>query len=138
MVFLTSIIIVSILYFMQASGLIFVTIVALVAEVLNISMTHIITKSVEKKLTDKYTKLIDRYKAKIEQMKKRNLILEGQREDDTNALYEAREKNKVYETRLKEYEALNLKLEEKIENQKAIISKLEDLPGGSGSDDGSI
>ncbi len=59
MVFLTSIIIVCILYFMQASGLIFVTIVALVAEFMNITMTHSITKSVEKKTTEKFMKVVD-------------------------------------------------------------------------------
>jgi hypothetical protein len=120
---------------MQASGLIFVTIVALIAEVMNISMTHVLTKSVEKKVTTKYMKIVDKYKAKIDQMKKRNIILEGQREDDTNALYEAREKNKVFEVQIKEYEILNTKLKEKVKTQKNVINNLEDLPGGSGSND---
>ncbi|MCD4743580.1 MAG: hypothetical protein K8R67_14045 [Desulfobacteraceae bacterium] len=135
MVFLTSIIIVSILYFMQASGLIFVTVVALVAEFMNITMTHALTKSVEKKVTEKFMKVIDKYKAKVMQMKKRTVILEGQREDDTNALFEAREKNKTYEIQIKEYETLKAKLQVTIKNQKAVIKNLTDLPGGSDADD---
>ena len=135
MVFLTSIIIVSILYFMQASGLIFVTVVALVAEFMNITMTHALTKSVEKKVTEKFMKVIDKYKAKIGQMKKRNVILEGQREDDTNALYEAREKNKTYEIQVKAYETLQTNLQETIKKQKATIKNFTDLPGGSDADD---
>ena len=135
MVFITSIIIVSIYYFMQTSGLIFITIVALVAEVLNITMTNALTKSVEKKITEKYMKAIDQYKAKIDQMKKRTVILEGQRENDTNSLYEAIEKNKVYETQLKEYTTLNTKLTEKVKKQEILISNLGDLPKGSHPDD---
>ncbi|MCP3899670.1 MAG: hypothetical protein GY707_08170 [Desulfobacteraceae bacterium] len=138
MVFLTSIIIVGILYFMQASGLIFVTVVALVAEVMNISMTHVLTKSIEKKTTDKYMKVIDKYKAKIDQMKKRNVILAGQRDDDTNALYEARERNKTFEIQIKDYEALNKKLEETVKSQEKVISHFKDLPKGSDSDDSPV
>jgi septal ring factor EnvC (AmiA/AmiB activator) len=119
---------------MQASGLIFVTIVALVGEVMNISMTSIISKSVEKKITKKFMKIIDKYKAKVNQMKKRNIILEGQREDDTSALYDARESNKILENKVKEYEATTAKLEEKIKAQEVIIRQLDDLPGGSDSD----
>jgi predicted RNase H-like nuclease (RuvC/YqgF family) len=68
-------------------------------------------------------------------MKKRNVILEGQREDDTNSLFDAREKNKAYETQIKEFETLNAKLAEKVKTQKSIINNLEDLPGGSHPDD---
>ena len=131
MVFLTSILIVCILYFMQERGLIFVTIIALVAEVMNISMTHIISKSTEKKVTEKFLRIVDKYKAKIIQMKKRNVILEGQREDDTNALYDATEKNRALEVRIKDYEKANTKLTETIKNQQGIIENLEDLPKGS-------
>ncbi len=116
---------------MQASGLIFVTIIALIAEFINISMTHIISKSAEKKTTEKFMKIVDQYKAKIDQMKKRNVILEGQREDDTNALYDAREKNKELEDQIKKIEASKTALQETIKQQKHIISNLEDLPGGS-------
>ena len=123
---------------MQASGLIFVTVVALVAEFMNITMTHALTKSVEKKVTEKFMKVIDRYKAKILQMKKRNVILEGQRDDDTNALFEAREKNKTYEIQIKGYETLQTKLQETIKTQKVAIKNLTDLPGGSDADDESV
>ncbi len=135
MVFLTSIIIVCILYFMQASGLIFVTIVALIAEIMNISMTHVLSKSVEKKITDKFMLIVDRHKAKIDQMKKRNVILEGQREDDTTALFDAREKNKSLQTQIKDYEAMTKKLEETIKSQETAITHLKDLPKGSDSND---
>jgi len=133
MVFLTSIIIVCIYYFMQERGLIFITVVALSAEVMNISMTRIMSKSVEKKLTAKYTTIVDRHAAKIDQMKKRNIILESQREDDTNALYDAREKNKALEEKVKEYEELTIKLQERVQAQQAGLDKFEDLPTGSGS-----
>ena len=119
---------------MQERGLIFVTIIALAAEVMNISMTHVIAKSAEKKVTEKFLRIVDKYKAKIIQMKKRNVILEGQREDDTNALYDATEKSRAFEARIKDYEKANAKLTEKVKNQQSIIKKLEDLPSGSSSD----
>ena len=50
MVFFTSILIIAILYYLQADGLIYATIIALVAELINIFLTHTLTKTVENKM----------------------------------------------------------------------------------------
>ncbi len=137
MVFLTSIIIVCILYFMRAEGLIYVTIIALVAELLNITTTHALTKSVEKKITGKYSRVIQKYKKKMVQLKKRNFILEGQREQDTNSLYDAMAKIKEYEEKLQSYEEENAAMEKKIKEQRERLRNLSDLPPGSREEEGS-
>nr|NJM03781.1 hypothetical protein [Desulfobacula sp.] len=50
MVFLTCIVIVSIFYYLQADGFIYVIIIAVLAELINIFMTQTLTKSIEKRL----------------------------------------------------------------------------------------
>ncbi|MCF8045373.1 MAG: hypothetical protein K9J83_05895, partial [Desulfarculaceae bacterium] len=121
----------AVIYFMQAEGFIYATIIALVAELLNMTMTHSLTKSVEKKVTKKYMNVISKYKKKLAQLQKRKLILQGQHDDDTNALYEARIKMKEYESTIEEYDKTKQELENKIKEQKEIISRLQDLPGAS-------
>lgn len=131
MVFFTAIAVAAVIYFMQAEGFIYATIIALVAELLNMTMTHSLTKSVEKKVTKKYMNVIGKYKKKLAQLQKRKLILQGQHDDDTNALYEARIKMKEYESTIEEYEKTKQELENKIKEQQKIISRFQDLPGAS-------
>lgn len=131
MVFFTAIAVAAIIYFMQAEGFIYATIIALVAELLNMTLTHSLTKSVEKRVTKKYMNVIDKYKKKLAQLQKRKLILQGQHDDDTNALYEARTKMKEYESTIEEYDKTKQELENRIKEQEEIISRLQDLPGAS-------
>jgi ABC-type oligopeptide transport system ATPase subunit len=102
MVFFTSIIIVLILYFLQTDGLIYVTIIAVVAELINIFMAQTLTKSVEKKLNTKFKKIVDRYKAKIVAQKKTIKELENIQEESVRKLYKANMKIKEYEEKLEE------------------------------------
>ena len=65
LVFFTSILIVIILYYLQSGGLIYVTVIALVAELINIFMTHTVTKAVEKRLTIQHRRILDGYKNRL-------------------------------------------------------------------------
>jgi peptidoglycan hydrolase CwlO-like protein len=131
MVFFTAIAVAAVIYFMQAEGFIYATIIALVMELLNMTMTHSLTKSVEKKVTKKYMNVIEKYKKKLAQLQKRKLILQGQHDDDTNALYEARIKMKEYASTIEEYDKKIEELENKIKEQEDTIARLQDLPGAS-------
>ncbi|MCD4674792.1 MAG: hypothetical protein K8S18_02210 [Desulfobacula sp.] len=97
MVFFTSIIIVFILYYLQAEGLIYVTIVAVTAELINIFMTQTLTKSVEKKTTTKFGKIVAGYKTKIAAQEKTIKEFEEIQEKSVRKLYHANLKIKEYE-----------------------------------------
>lgn len=103
MVFFTSILIVIILYYLQSDGLIYVTIIALVAELINIFMTHTMTKAVEKRLTVQHRRILDEYKNRLNS--KTNAIKEFERlqEDAVKKLYNANMKIKEYEQELAGY-----------------------------------
>ena len=100
MIFFTSILIICILYYLQADGLIYVTIVAVIAELINILMTQALTKSVEKKTTAKFGKIVVGYKTKIAVQKKTIKELEDIREKSVGKLYKANLKIKEYEEKL--------------------------------------
>ena len=100
MVFFTSIIIVFILYYLQADGLIYVTIVAVTAELINIFMTQTLTKSVEKKAATKFGKIVAGYKTKITAQDKTIKEFEEIQEKSVRKLYHANLKIKEYETKL--------------------------------------
>ncbi len=100
MVFFTSIIIVSVLYYLQSDGLIYVTIIALVAELINIFMTQTLTKSVEGKMKVKYNKIVDVYKKKILMKEKEITEFERLQEDSAKRLYQASAKIRAYEEKL--------------------------------------
>ncbi len=100
MVFLTAILITAILYYLQADGLIYVTLIAVVAELFNIFMTHTLSKSVEKRTTDKFTRIIADYRAKIAALKKKIKQFEDVQEKYIQKLNAANLKIKEYEARL--------------------------------------
>ncbi len=100
MVFFTSVLIVVIFYYLQTDGLIYVTIIAVVAELINIFMTHTLTRSVEKKAADGFSKISTRYKAKIAEQQETIKELENIREDSVRKLYKANMKIKDYEEKL--------------------------------------
>ena len=116
MVFFTSVLIVSILYYLQADGLIFATIIAILAEFINIFMTHTLTKSVEQKAADKFGKIAAGYKAKIAAQKKTITELETIQEESIQKIAKANIKIKEYEEKLKLEESEMPQPEEAPEN----------------------
>lgn len=100
MVFLTSVLIVAIIYYLQTDGLIYVTIIAVVAELINIFMTKTLTQSVEKKAAADFGKIIEGHKAKIAGQKKIIKDLEDIQERSINKIYKANLKIREYEEKL--------------------------------------
>ncbi len=70
MVLLTSILIIIVLYYLQGGGLIYVTIIAVVAELINLFMSQTMAKTVKVKEARLYNKIINTQKAKIAQQSK--------------------------------------------------------------------
>ncbi len=101
MVFFTSILIIIILYFLQADGLIYVTVIALMAELINIFLTHTVAKSVEKNLTAKHTKSIEGYIKRIKTNANNIKDLEKIQDDASSKLYKANNRIKELEKQLK-------------------------------------
>ena len=102
MVFFISIIIVAILYYLQADGLIYVTIIALIGELANILMMHTMAKSVEKRAKIRTRQLVDRFHKKIKVLKKNIQELEKVRDEAGTRLFEANKKIKEYQELLEE------------------------------------
>jgi hypothetical protein len=100
MVFFTSILIVIILYYLQSDGLIYVIVIALVAEMINIFMTHTVTKAVEKRLTVQHRGILDGYKNRLNAKEKAIKEFERLQEDAVKKLYTANMKIKKYEQAL--------------------------------------
>ncbi len=97
MVFFTSIIIVAILYYLQADGLIYVTIIALCAELINIFLTHTLTKSVEEKMKTRHRRSVQGYLNRIKANKKDIAELEKLQEEAASKIYKANGKIKELE-----------------------------------------
>ncbi len=152
MVFFTSIIIIGIVYYLQADGLIYVTMIAVVGELLNIFMSQTLSKSVEKKASTKFGKIIHSLKTNITIQKKTIKELEKIQEDSVLKLMSANTKIKVYEKKLgieeEETQAIEIKVtsksqiakkaaKEAMENEnkskepKEKSKKFVDLPSGS-------
>ena len=100
MVFFTSVLIVAIFYYLQANGLIYMIIIAVVAELINIFMTKTLTQSVEKKAATSFGKIIDGYRARAEAYKKTIKDLEDVQEQSINKMYRANLKIREYEEKL--------------------------------------
>lgn len=100
MVFFTCIIIILILYYMQSEGLIFVTIIALVGELINIFLTQTVTKSVENKQKRKYSKIIEALKQQVAKKDKSIDELKQVHEESARVLYKANIKIREYEAKL--------------------------------------
>ena len=107
MVFLTAICIVAVLYFLQADGLIYATIIALIAELINIFMTHTLIKSVEKRLKTQHRKIIEGYLKRLKVAKKNIKELETLQENAARKLYKANVTIKEYEAKLEVFEKMN-------------------------------
>lgn len=100
MVFFTSLLIVIIFYYLQTEGLIFVTIIAVIGELINIFLTQTAAKASEKKTAIKFSKVVQGYKSKIESQKKTITELEKIQAASVSKLINAREKIKGYEKKL--------------------------------------
>ena len=105
MVFFTAILIVVILYYLQGDGLVYVTIIALVAELINIFMTHTVTKSVEKRITTQHTRIMEGYKNRLKADKNTITEFERVQEESVTKLYNANMKIKQYEEEIAEFKA---------------------------------
>lgn len=142
MVFFTSTLIVCILYYLQADGLIYVTIIAVVAELINIFMTQTLTKAVEKKAAAKFGKIANAYKNKISALEKSIKEFEIVQEESIKKLVAANKKILAYEEKstLKDGDTVQTdilpdkitkKTPEKKEAPKEKPEKFVDLPSGS-------
>ena len=148
MVFFTCVIVVLVLYFLQEGGLIFVTIIAVIAELVNLFMTQTLTKSVEKQTSKKFVKIINGYKVKITAQKKTIKEFQDLQEESIKKLYNANVKIKEYENSSKDTnnpdtgdnEVKKIENPEKIqkfeqldipEEKKFKPAKFTDLPAGS-------
>lgn len=100
MVFFSSILIIAILYYLQSDGLIFVVIVAVCGELLNLFMTQTTGKAAEKKTALKYAKVVQRYKSKIAKQKKTIKDLQEIQEKSIGKVQAANRKVKEYEKKL--------------------------------------
>ncbi len=100
MVFFTSILIVIILYYFQADGLVYVTIIALVAELINIFMTHTVTKSVEKKLKAQHRRVMSGFAKRLTTNRNRIKEFETAQEASVKILHKANMKIKELEEKL--------------------------------------
>lgn len=100
MVFFTAMLIVIILYYLQVDGLIYATIIALIAELINIFMAHTLTKSVEKRMKKHTRKLVDGYSRRLKANRNTIKELERVQEESVKKLYTANLKIKEYETKI--------------------------------------
>ena len=105
MVFFTSILVIAILYYLQSDGLIYATIVALVSELINIFLTHTLTKSVENKMKLRHRRAVEGYIKKIKSNKKTIAELEQLQEKAADKIYKANGRIKELEETLEQYQA---------------------------------
>lgn len=101
MVFFTCVLIVIIFYFLQTDGLIYVTIVAVVGEMINLFLTQTAIKAVKKKITLKFVNVVRKYKTKIKAQRKTIEELQRIQEESVLKVMAANKKIKEYEERLK-------------------------------------
>ncbi len=100
MVFFTSIIIVAILYYLQADGLVYVIVIAMTAELINIFMTQTLAKSIEKKLTTQHKRITDNYAKQLQAHKKNIQEFETVQENSVKIIHRANMKIKELEKKL--------------------------------------
>jgi uncharacterized membrane protein len=141
MVFFTSILIVIILYYLQTEGLIFVTLVAVVGEMINLFLTQTAAKASEKKTAVKFSKTIQGYKTKIESQKKAIKELEEIQEESIRKIMTANQKIAAYEEKygvLPDQENISKKADDKNSDKKQAggdtpkkTEGFSDLPPGS-------
>jgi len=85
---------------MQGDGILYVTVIALVAELANIFLTHTVAKSVEKKLTNRHRRSVQGYIKRIKASTKTIKDLEKVQSDAGTKLYKANSRIKELENQL--------------------------------------
>jgi len=100
MVFFTSIIIVSILYYLQSDGFVYVIVIAMTAELINIFMTRTLSKSIEKKLTTQHKRIADNFTKQLQARKKTIQEFEKVQEKSVKIIHKANIKIKELEKKL--------------------------------------
>lgn len=105
MVFFTSILIISILHYLQSDGLIYAVIIALVAELINIFLTHAITKSVENKMKARHRRAVEGYIKRLKANKKTIGELEKLQEKAADKIYKANSRIKELEETLEDHQS---------------------------------
>ncbi|MCP3943418.1 MAG: hypothetical protein GY710_18315 [Desulfobacteraceae bacterium] len=133
MVFFTSILIMYILYYLQAEGFIYVTIIALAGELINIFMTHTLTRSVETRLNTQHKRQVDGFMKQLKAKKKTIQELEKIQDDSVTAIYKANMKITQLEKELaqiKETDSAN-EFSSRSKEQTKKPEEFIDLPDGS-------
>lgn len=102
MVFFTCILVICILYYLQENGLVYSVIIALVAELMNIFLTHTITKSVETKMKTRHRRAVEGYIKRIKSNKKTISELQQLQEKAAEKIYKANSRIKELEDELEE------------------------------------
>lgn len=100
MVFFSCLVVTFILYFLQSDGLIYVMIVAVLAEVLNLFVMQTSTATAKNDSQKKYTKIINSHMQKINHQRKTIKQLSKIRDDAIHKLYKANQSIKKYEDQL--------------------------------------
>ena len=124
MVFFTGVGIAMLMYYWQQSGLMFALCIALAAELVYLVIINNVIKSLEKRLTTKYTKIID--KLKKEALSSTRKEREFRKTDKAQKDQIAAQESKVRE--------LNIKLEvfkKQVDEQDEVLSRLQNLPRSS-------
>ncbi|MEA2060533.1 MAG: hypothetical protein U9P10_08530 [Thermodesulfobacteriota bacterium] len=124
MVFFTAILITAILYYLQADGLIYVLAVALVAELTNLFLGHLIAKTVEKKIKTKSNAVVNRYKKEAGNAEFRIEELVKTQNQYAAAAYEAKSKIKKKDQQI-------AVLKGKLDEMEKRVNRYENLPSGS-------
>jgi len=100
MVFFACLLVTVIFYYLQTEGLIYVVIIAVVAELFNLFMTQTMTATTKNKAAKKYGKIINDYKNKVTTQIKTINQLKKIRDDSVHKLYKANQAIKKYEEEL--------------------------------------
>ncbi len=121
MVFFTGVGIAMLMYYWQQSGLMFALCIALAVELVNLVIINNLMKSLEKRLTTKYTKIINK-------LKKATRISDGKEREFRKTDKAQKDEIESLEAKVRE---LNIMLEvfkKKIDEQDEKLSRLENLP----------
>lgn len=129
MVFFACLLVTVILYYLQSDGLIYVTIVAVIAELFNLFMTQTVTATAKNKVSKKYGKIITDYKNKVSGQIKTINQLKKIRDDSVHRLYKANQAIKQYEEQLGIEQSQAIEIPSKV--QQIAASEPDPLPTDS-------
>ena len=141
MVFFTSIIIVSILYYLQSDGLVYVIVLAMTAELINIFMTQTLTKSIEKKLNTRHKRIVEGFARQLKANRKTIQEFENVQETSVKKIHKANMKIKELEKKLSLPQEPSEEIITDLSDKLSVTTKgtkapevFNDLPDGSNRD----